>query len=100
MRSSPNSSGQGSSAATQSVAEDGLVAEGIVLTTVARELVALRLDHLRRRLRRAALVGEHALGAGDLLLETVDLRLRIAARARLDAFRVEDALLVLVEVDP
>ena len=78
MRSSPNSSGHGSREATQSVAVDGLVAEGIELTTVARELVALRLDHLGRRLRGEPLVREHALGAGDLLLEPVDLGLSVA----------------------
>ena len=65
----------GSSEATHSVAVDGLVAEGIELTTVARELLALRLDNLGRRLRREPLVREHALGAGDLLLEPVDLGL-------------------------
>ena len=82
MRSSPNSSGHGLSEATQSVALDGLVAEGIELTTVALELLALRLDHLGRRLRGEALVREHPLGAGDLLLEPRRSR---PARRRLHA---------------
>src|SRR5215204_5413259 len=97
MRSSPNSSGQGSSEATHSVAVEGLVAEGIELTTVARELLALRLDDLGRGLRREPLVREHALGAGDFLLEPVDLGSSVAPC--LHALGVEDALLVLVELD-
>ena len=80
MPSSPNSSGHGLSEATHSVALDGLVAEGIELTTVALELLALRLDHLGRCLRGEALVREHSLGAGDLLFEPVDLGLWVSAR--------------------
>src|SRR5438552_17163450 len=89
MRSRPNSSGHGLSEATQSVAGVAtLAADGIELPTVARELVALRLDHVGWSLRDETVVGEHALGPVDLLLEPLDLRGRVAVR--LDPLRPDD----------
>ena len=71
----------GSSDATQSVAVDGLVAEGIELTAVALELLALRLDDLGGRLRGEPLVGEHPLGARDLLARAARSRPRRCRRS-------------------
>src|SRR5947208_16863651 len=74
MRSVPKpSAGHGLSAASQSVADC------VELTPVSLELLALGVDDVRRRARGEALVGEHALGARDLLLESCDLRIEVAA---------------------
>src|SRR6185437_14256281 len=96
MRSSPNSSGQGESPATQSVAGNR-----IQLASVARELLPLRVDDLGRCVLDEALVGEHLLGPGDLAAEPLALGLDVAVRLltlRLDD-DVEDPLLVALERD-
>src|SRR5581483_143371 len=96
IRSSPNSSGHGESAATQSVAADG-----VELTAVPRELLPLGLDDLRRRVRDEAVVRQHPLGAGDLLAKPLALGLDVAVRPlalRLDD-DVEDPFLVPLERD-
>ena len=63
MRPRPNSSGQGLSDSIQRVCHAG---EGIELSPVARELLALRLDHLGLRVRDELLVREHPLAPLDL----------------------------------
>src|SRR5689334_19446553 len=92
MRSSPKpSTGQGERDATQSVAD------GIELAPVALELLALRVDDRRRRVRHEAIVREHRLGALDLLAQARTLGLHVAVRLhalRLED-RVEDATLVV-----
>src|SRR4051794_23261858 len=73
MRSSPKPSfGHGLSDSTYSRAD------GIELPPVARELLALGLDDVRRRVPDEPLVREHVFGAGDLLLQPLDLGRRIA----------------------
>ena len=69
IRPSPNSSGHGARAARPSQAHVCSAAERIELAPVARELLALALDDLGRRVRDEALVREHPLRAGDLLAE-------------------------------
>src|SRR5688500_18712950 len=95
IRPRPNSSGQGLSDSTQSACED------VKLSPVALQLLALRLDHLDGRIRNEAFVGEQALGARDLLLQSLDLDGGIAVRA--NALRpdhgLEDPPLVAVERD-
>src|SRR5438270_10588016 len=88
MRSSPNSSGHGLSEATHSVALACLVADRIQLTTVALELLALGFDDLGGSLRGEALVGEHALGSGDLRAEPLPLGFDVAVR--LDPLGLDD----------
>src|SRR4029450_11053429 len=78
----------------------GLVADGIELTPVALELLALRLDDLRRSIRGEPLVGDPALGARDLLAKALDLGFGVAVG--LDPLGpddgVEDPLVVAVEL--
>src|SRR4029453_11451408 len=50
-----------------------LTGESIELPPVARELLAFRLDDLGRRPLDETVVGEHPLGAPDLLLQPLDL---------------------------
>src|SRR4051794_14525801 len=98
MRSSPNSSGQGESPATQSVAGRSET-ERVKLATVALELVALGLDDLRRRVGDEPLVREHVLGPGYLLFEpcafSVDVSVDLLPLRLHD--HVEDPLLVALE---
>src|SRR5439155_3258091 len=84
IRPRPNSSGQGERDSSHSSAE------GIKLAPVPLQLLPLRLDHVRRRVRHEALVGEHPLGAGDLPAEPLALSLDVAVR--LDASRAHDRL--------
>ena len=102
MPSSPNSSGQGLSAAIQSVAGVALAAESLELTTIASELLPLGLDDVRRGPVDEPFVAEDPFGARDLPAEPLDLGGRVAVRP--DSLRLhdslEDAELVAVEVDP
>lgn len=70
MRSSPNSSGHGESAATQAVA---LAAEGFELGAVLLQLRLLGPNDIARRPLTEALVGKLALGPFDLCAQTLDL---------------------------
>src|SRR4051812_4973865 len=72
MRPSPNSSGHGDRPSSQAISS--AVAERLELAAVALELLALRLDDLRRRVLHEPLVPEHLLRAGDLLPQAVSLR--------------------------
>src|SRR5206468_11651073 len=78
MRASPKPSfGQGLSDSTYSRAD------GIELPPVARELLALGLDHVGWRVLHEVVVREHSLGARDLFLEPRDLGSGVAvARSR------------------
>src|SRR5215510_8080889 len=99
MPSRPNSSGHGLSEATQAVESAGLVADRIELTAIALELLPLGRNDLGRSLRGEPFVGEHALGARDLLAKP--LRLGLGATPVLDAVALgddlEDPLLVAGE---
>src|SRR5204863_5024767 len=68
------------------------------LPLVARELLPLRIDDLRGRVLHEALVREDALCAGDLLLEALDLRRRVAVTVLAGPDdRLEDAQLLPFE---
>src|SRR5205085_5575698 len=94
MRSSPNPSlGQGLSDSTSSVAES------IELPPVARELFPFGVHDVGRRVLDEAVVGEHPLGARDLLAQALDLRggVAVARALRRPHDRLEDAQLLTLE---
>src|SRR5215218_9119730 len=99
MRSSPKSSGQGLSEATHAVAGAVLAGESFELTPVAGELLSFRIHDLGRRPLDEPVVGQHALGARDLLAQALDLGsgIAVALRAGLTDDGREDPLLVGLE---
>src|SRR5688500_116884 len=101
MPSRPDSSGHGESDSTQAVAVSS-AADRVELTAIGLALLPLRLDDRGRRLPAEALVGEDVLGAGDLLLQALDLRPGVAVRLYPGGFhhRFEDAEVVALERGP
>src|SRR5690242_10327906 len=74
------------------------IAERIELPLVARELLPLSVDDVRGRVLHEALVRKHALGAGDFLLQPLDLGrgIPVAVFARTHD-GLEDAQLLALE---